>query len=83
MERVVDETSQNGVVVDVLDLLPHHVVALDLLWVAALLPDLVGTLGLMIELCCAELTQQRFRSPTFQEIDDLPGGVGLEALHHG
>ena len=35
---------------DVLDLLPHHVVALDLQRVAPLLSDLVGTFGLVVEL---------------------------------
>jgi hypothetical protein len=65
---------------DVLQLLPHIPLALDALGMAAFLPELVLTLGLVQPLEERQQIQEPLSPRRHQLIDDPPRRVGLEAL---
>ena len=66
---------------DVRDLLPEHLLALNHLRVRELLPDLVGTLGLILLLEVLELIQQPLPPALPRRRQDLAGGVPLDGLN--
>jgi hypothetical protein len=68
------------IVVDVLQPLPHHPLALDALGMAAFLPELVLTLGLVQPLEERQQIQEPLSPRRHQVSDDPPRRVGLEAL---
>ena len=63
---------------DVLQLLHHDLLILNLLRMAPLLPQLIGAIGLMPRLQVAQQLEQRPHSLRFQSVDDLPGGKRFE-----
>jgi hypothetical protein len=76
----VHEASLHQIVVDVLQLLPHHPLALDALGMAAFLPELVLTLGLLQPLEERQQIQEPLSPRRHLLIDDPPRRVELEAL---
>jgi hypothetical protein len=73
MQWVVDITPFDRIIVDVLQLLPHHLIGLDLLRLTTLLPYLVLGRSLVVESIRAKLPQNRLSSMALEQIDDLSG----------
>ena len=61
MHRLVDVTAFDRIVVNVFQLLKHHLLALNQLRMISFLPELIATLGFMAVLVPFELPQQRYR----------------------
>jgi hypothetical protein len=78
MHRLIHESSLHRVVVYVLDLLPHHLLVLDQLWMAALLPKLVGPVLLVLELVLLQLFEHTPGVLGFEIVDDRTGCERLE-----
>ena len=80
MRRILDMATLHGVIVNILQLLPHHLFVLDLFWLAPFLPNLILTLGLMRKFACAQLLQENSSRIPFQQSDDLPGRIRFGTL---
>jgi hypothetical protein len=80
MLRQIDSARFDRVVVDVIELLPHHRLALDALRVAPLLPKLVIRLSFVRSLEEGEQIEQSLGPDLLQMVDDPPCGTGLEPL---
>ena len=65
----------------IVEILEHHVIALDLLRMAAFLPKLMGLVGLVAELELAQLLQQRLEPASLERIDNMPCGKRLETTY--
>jgi hypothetical protein len=81
MAWIVNIPAHDGIVVDVFQLLKHHVRVGHLLRLAPFLPDLVVALRLVPKLVGAKLAEQHFGLPGTEQNNDLPGRVHLETLH--
>lgn len=66
----------------VLNLLPHHLVILNLLWLSTFLPELEFTVLLMVQLRRFQLAEQCLALTILQEINDLASCSGLETVHY-
>jgi hypothetical protein len=82
MQRIIHITSFDRNIVNVLQLLRHLVVVADLLGMTTLFPNLVVALDFVTALERLKLVEKECGSLLFQQIDDLPGRVHFEALHH-
>ena len=78
MNGIVDESSLNRIVVYVLGLLLHHLVATDLLRVAAFLPQLKIAVVFVSGFAEMELVEKRPGVAAFEQVNDLAGSIRLE-----
>lgn len=81
MLRTVHIATLDGIVVHIVQLLPHHGFIADKLWMVALFPDLVDRFGFVWALEESQHFQDFRRAALLQIIDDGPGRVGFEAPH--
>jgi len=83
VERVVDVASPDRVHVGVFELLPHHLCMVDLLRMAAFLPNLILAAGFSLVLQCVsfQLSQQCLGVSAFKQVDDPAGREGFRASY--
>ena len=81
MAGVIHIAPLHRIQVDVVQLLPHHLLVRDLLRMASFLPELILALGLVVPLVHRELTQERFRVALGEELENRPGCKAFEPLH--
>jgi len=60
MLRRYNQTAQNGIIVNIIEFLLHHLVAADLLRMHTLLPNLMRAVSLMLGAIISELIEQPF-----------------------
>ncbi len=78
VQRVINVATGNRVIVDVFDLLPHHLIALNLLGMTTLLPNRIGSVSLVPSFFPFELSKQRFHAAMFKAVDNSSRSIGLE-----
>src|SRR4051794_28531750 len=78
MRRMADVPSLDGVLVDVLELLPQHLLILDDLRMTSFLPQLERSIALMPLLMVLQAVEQGANLAIAEEVDDPPGRMRLE-----
>ncbi len=79
MHRFIDVAAAHWVLMRVLELLQHHLVAQDLLGVAAFLPELMSLINFVPQLVKPELLQQSLATGRFQIVENYARGERFES----
>ncbi len=78
MSRIIHISTPQWIVVDVLNLLPHHLVRLDNFRVTTFLPKLMGLIDFVSELVESQFLQKRFVTFFLHPLDDGGRCEGFE-----
>ena len=78
MGRIAHVSAIDGIWVDVLQFLSHHLLAFDNFRVAAFLPELKLTVALVADFVIFQAVKQRSHMSFFEVINDASRGVRLE-----
>jgi hypothetical protein len=81
MQRIIDVTTSERIVMDVSELLSHHLIAVNLLRMTALLPKLMRSISFVSRTIEFQLLELRVIVVNRKPIDDLSRGERFEVTY--